>query len=272
MTVPPEVAELAADVWWRCGAAAVEELDDGGLVQLIAGFADPADARRATGLATEEGHGPVSELPVDDDGLDGWRAWAEPVAAGPWWVVPAWLDPPESASPDAVLRIEPGRTFGSGSHPTTRLVLEVLAEVVDPGDRVLDVGCGSGVLAVAAARLGATATALDIDPEAGPVTTANAAANGAADAVEVVAADVAALVAEGRRFDVVAANLLAPVLAELGGDLVAALAPGGVVVASGLLEDRWEATVAHLAPAEVRDVRAAEGWVALVVGPPGSSR
>ena len=126
MTVPPEVAELAADVWWRCGAAAVEELDDGGLVQLIAGFADPADARRATGLATEEGHGPVSELPVDDDGLDGWRAWAEPVAAGPWWVVPAWLDPPESASPDAVLRIEPGRTFGSGSHPTTRLVLEVL--------------------------------------------------------------------------------------------------------------------------------------------------
>lgn len=272
VTVPAAAAELAADAWWRAGAAGVEVLEDGDATTLVAGFADPAVAARARDLADAEGHGPVRELPVDDDGLDAWRAWAKPMAAGPWWVVPAWRDPPAGVDPADVLRIDPGRAFGSGSHPTTRLVLEVLAELVAPGDRLLDVGCGSGVLGVAAARRGARATGIDIDPEARPVTLANAAANGVADAVEVVDATVAELVATGRRWDVVAANLLAPVLAEVGPDLVELLAPGGSLVASGLLEDRWEATLPHLAPLEVQAVRAAEGWVAVVVGrpdPPG---
>lgn len=272
VTVPAEAAELAADAWWRAGAAAIEVREDGEATTLVAGFADPAEAARARDVAVAEGHGPVRELPIADDGLDAWRAWAEPMAAGPWWVVPAWLDPPAGADPGDVLSIDPGRAFGSGSHPTTRLVLEVLAELVGPGDRVLDVGCGSGVLAVAAARRGGSATGIDVDPEARPVTLANAAANGVADAVEVLDATVAELAGTGRRWDVVAANLLAPVLAEVGPDLVELLAPGGSLVVSGLLEDRWEATLPHLAPLEVRAVRAAEGWVAVVVGrpdPPG---
>ena len=106
----------------------------------------------------------VVELPVDDDGLDAWRAWATPVAAGPWWVVPAWLDPPDGADRDLVLRIDPGRAFGSGSHPTTRLVLQVLAERVGPGDRVLDVGCGTGALLERYLAGGGQAVGIDASP------------------------------------------------------------------------------------------------------------
>jgi ribosomal protein L11 methyltransferase len=107
---------------------------------------------------------------------DAWRAFHRPAVVGGIWLGPPWETPPPGL---AAVVIDPGRAFGTGAHPTTRLCIELLARVV-PGS-LLDVGCGSGVLSIAAARLGfGPLTALDVDPIAVDVTRANAAANGVA--------------------------------------------------------------------------------------------
>lgn len=260
-------AAVVADRIWAYDPAAIEERDDGSVL-LMAGFDDP-DRAAAAGVALEAlGVASVHLRPVTDHGLDGWRAWAKVEQAGSFTLVPAWLDPPESATGHTIV-IDPGRTFGSGSHPTTRLVLTAMGHLVEAGDRVLDVGCGSGILSIGAALLGADhVLGLDIDPDAPGVTEANARANGVADRISARGEDLSSVVRRGERFDVVAANLLAPVVVDLASDLVAALAPGASLIVSGLLEDRWEATAAALEPLLVSDLIADDGWVALVLSAP----
>lgn len=260
----PAAAEIAADVLWAAGAAGVEEQGEGAAVVLLGGFAEEAAADAAVGRATELGLAATAS-PITDDGLDGWRAWAVPERAGRFWITPSWVDAPDLGDGDDVLWIDPGPTFGSGSHPTTRLVLELLDGLVTPGSTVLDVGSGSGVLAIGAARLGATATATDIDPASPDVVAANAERNGVGGAVTTTTDPLAALAARGHTADVVAANLLAPVIVELGADLVRCVAPGGVLVASGLLADRWEAVLPAVAPLALERVAEADGWVAVVL-------
>ena len=273
-------ADLVADALWQRGAAGIEErtAPDGRLL-LVAGFdgADGTAERTATAaaalVATTVGDAAEARaVPVVDDGLDAWRAHAGPERAGGWWLVPAWIepsDPPPDIAPDHVLLVDPGRTFGSGSHPTTRRVLAALDAVVRPGAVVLDVGTGSGVLALAAARLGArTVVATDIDPASAEVVAANAERNGVGDRIAYRPSPLAAIVADGARFDVVLANLLAPVIAALADDLRAAVAPGGRLVASGLLADRWEVDVSCLAPLRATEVTEEDGWVAVVLALP----
>lgn len=285
VSVDAHLAELAADVLWRFGPAAVEEQTEGSIVRLLAGFATAAEAALAAGALADAGLGRPEVEPVADDGLDGWRAWARPVTAGPFLVIPAWLagtDPEETASaPAGTLRlvVDPGRTFGSGSHPTTRLVLARLAALVQPGDRVLDVGCGSGILAVGAALAGAGAVeGIDLDPLAPAATAANAAANGVAGRVAASDQPLAAVAARpgaAGRFAVVLANLLAPVVVELARDLAAVVEPGGHLVVSGLLADRWDEVItvvraaadpAH--PLAVADVATEDGWAAVTLARP----
>lgn len=269
--VEPGDAELATDLLWGFDPAAIEQQDEASAVVLLAGFADPAAAHLAADALGDRGLGHAAVVPVDDDGLDGWRPWARPVAAGPFLLVPSWLatdEPAASDAPDAPdaparirLLVDPGRTFGSGSHPTTRLVLARLAELVRPGHRVLDVGCGSGILAVGAALTGAaTALGIDVDPDAPAATHANARANHVADRVTASTTPLADVVAQGERYDLVLANLLAPVVIDLALDLAAAIAPGGHLVVSGLLADRWE-------PAVTAVLDAAEPTASLTVGP-----
>jgi ribosomal protein L11 methyltransferase len=174
-------------------------------------------------------------------------------------VVPAWLDGPPAGPEDVVVTIDPGRVFGHGAHPTTRLLLEELDRRIVGGERVLDVGCGSGVLAVAAARLGAaTVTAVDIDPDAVLVTLANAARNGVT-----VAASTTALAEVTGVHDIVLANIGAAVLREEAVALQARVAPTGVLVMSGLLVGAWEDVAARYAG--TASVAELEGWVSLVV-------
>jgi ribosomal protein L11 methyltransferase len=162
-----------------------------------------------------------------------------------------------------VLSIDPGRTFGSGSHASTRLVLAEVARLVHEADRVLDVGCGSGVLAIAAARCGATGVvAVDVDPDAVAATARNAEANGVADTVR---ASTTPLERVAGQFDVVLANLLAPEIVRMADALTSRVAEGGALVVSGLLADRWPATIARLPAWTVERELVEDGWAAITL-------
>lgn len=256
-------AELVADLLWTAGAAGIEEQAAPGAVRLLAGFPDAISAAAAMAALARAGVAGAQAGPIDDDGLDAWREHATAVRAGSWWLVPAWVPAPPLGPGERLLWLDPEQSFGSGSHPTTRLVVAALEDLASPGLRVLDVGCGSGVLSVAAALLGADVVAIDIDPGAPGATRANAERNGVGDRI---AASTTPLDEVDETFDVVAANLLAPVVAELGPGLVRTTRPGGHLVVSGLLADRWEASLPHLAPLEVLEVRELDGWVAVVLG------
>jgi ribosomal protein L11 methyltransferase len=200
---------------------------------------------------------------------EAWKAHYTPQRIGRHLrVVPSWLAV-EVEPADRVIRLDPGMAFGTGLHPTTRLCLEELEERVRPGLAVLDVGTGSGILAIAAARLGAgRVLALDIDPQAAAIAAANAANNGVA--IETVAGELAELPAE--TFDLVVANLLAGLLIELAAGLAARCRPGGQLVAGGILADQAAAVGAALAAAGFgpSSSRASGDWVALVAAAPGS--
>ena len=168
----------------------------------------------------------------------------------------------EIADPDAiVVALDPGLAFGTGTHPSTALCLEWLAGAELAGKAVLDYGCGSGLLAIAALKLGAArATGVDIDPQALVATRENAAVNGVGDRIEVQAA---ADYVE-RPHPVVVANILAGPLAALAPRLTASTAPGGTLVMAGLLP----AHAAEVRRAYERDFEFApvverEGWVRL---------
>jgi ribosomal protein L11 methyltransferase len=165
-----------------------------------------------------------------------------PVAITPeFWIVPSWHDAPPAAR--TVLRLDPGLAFGAGTHPTTRMCLRWIARHAQPWPRVLDYGCGSGILAIAAALLGALEIdAVDIDAAAVEAAAANAHANGA---THVRAALPQA--AHGR-YDVVLANILARPLTLLAPLLSAHVAPRGHLVLAGILERQADELTAAYAP------------------------
>lgn len=277
VTCPSTQAEVVADRLWAFGPAAIEEQIDGPETVLLAGFDDPATAERAAFAVRALGCDRVEMTAVTDDGLDGWRDWAKLETAGPFVLVPAWLEVPHVEPDRYVVRLDPGHTFGSGSHPTTRAVLMALASRVGPATTVLDVGCGSGVLAVAAALLGApTVHGIDVDVEVPSVVAANAARNGVADVVTASNEPLSTVAGRADRYDLVAANLLAPVIAGLAGDLQAVVAVGGTLVLSGLLADRWQQTIDQFThepigsqpPWLVDEVVVLDGWVAVVLRRP----
>jgi ribosomal protein L11 methyltransferase len=186
------------------------------------------------------------------------------VQFGRLWVVPSWIEPPD---PSAVnLRLDPGLAFGTGSHPSTRLCLRWLEAHVRPGDRVLDYGCGSGILSIAAAMLGAAAVAgVDIDPLALAAARENARRNGIR--ADYTAPDRLRRHSPKARFDVVIANILANPLIVLAPVLVGHLAPGGSIVLAGVLARQVDALAEAYRAADPRvqlSPWGAEGdWVCL---------
>jgi ribosomal protein L11 methyltransferase len=173
------------------------------------------------------------------------------------WIVPSWHESPDPAAVNLIL--DPGMAFGTGSHPTTRLCLEWLERNMTEGCTVLDYGCGSGILAIAAARLGAARVAgVDIDPQAVEAARANAERNGVtalfADSAEPVAGE----------YDVVVANILSNPLRVLAPAICAHVRPGGRLALSGILREQVDEIIAIYArwlPLQVADMR--EDWVCL---------
>jgi ribosomal protein L11 methyltransferase len=175
--VPAAQAERARAVMIELFPEGFEEVEQDGGVELAA-YTDPAGEERLWAA-----FGGVRSDTVEEGWEDRWRAFHRPVRIGPLWVGPPWE---ESDGDATAVVIDPGRAFGTGSHATTRLCLELLLE--QPRGSLLDVGCGSGVLAIAAAKLGfGPVRALDLDPQAIEATARNAEANGVP--VEVQEAD-----------------------------------------------------------------------------------
>lgn len=258
--------ELASDVLWSLGVVAIEERVTADGVELWTSLGDDSDAvieAASRRLARWSWH----LIEVDETVADTWRAHAQPVWIEPDLVVcPAWV-PFETHSDlergATVLRIEPGATFGLGDHPTTMLSMRAIRRSLRAGSTVLDVGCGSGVLAVGACVLGASqAVAIDIAPASVPITRANAATNGVADLVEVSTTPLGEI--DGQ-FDIVVANILAPTLIELADDLVRAVAPTGVLIISGVLADRHEHVEAALRPLHRIHRETLDGWAAITL-------
>jgi ribosomal protein L11 methyltransferase len=256
-----EQAELVLAELLDLAPGGVEERDDGDVVEYAVYGAPgevPAlpDLRAAAGGALVE----VSSSEVADDWDERWKAFHQPVRVGELLVRPPWAP----AQPDTLdIVVDPARAFGTGAHPTTRLSLELMLEL-EPVGALVDVGCGSGVLAIAAAKLGwSPVHGVDHDAEAVRATLANAAANG----VEV----------EARRHDLLRdgpapgaptmmANLLRPLLLRIAADGFEGRAPE-VLIASGLLADEGEEVGAAFAAHGLSEAaRRAEGeWIALLL-------
>jgi ribosomal protein L11 methyltransferase len=253
---PAATAEAWSDAMLAAGAASVDAADanagtgdetprygepghEGALwsvCRLTALFAADADVeasvrRAAASLGVETPAFTLENL-AEQDWVRRTQAQFGPLRiADGLWVIPSWCEP---VDPQAInLELDPGLAFGTGSHPTTRLCLRWLAANLAPGQSVLDYGCGSGILAIAAAKLGAAAVAgTDVDPQAIEASRANAARNGVR--ARFVLPDALA----PDPVDVIVANILANPLRLLAPVLAARVRHGGAIVLSGILEDQ----------------------------------
>lgn len=241
------------------GEAVAQRWDSSRVVALFAGDADWRSALDAVAQTLAHTVPPYETYPVaDQDWVRQTQAQFGPIEIAPgFWVVPSWSALPE---PGAItLRLDPGLAFGTGSHPTTRLCLEWLREHVAGGESVLDYGCGSGILAVAAAKLGAgRIVGTDVDPQAIRASVDNARAN------DVNAAFVEPDALPQVTYDVVVANILANPLILLAPALARRVAGGGRVVLSGILDEQADSVIAAYAHwFTLARWRGSEGWVLL---------
>jgi len=259
----PGADELVEASLWELGPDGVERQDDTTFSQLVEDprprapgtvrwriYVEDGDEAEAEAYAAAvDGHATVAHWRLHDlSFLTAWREFFKPARVSPRiWIHPPWEDAPGN---DGVrVEIEPGMAFGTGTHETTRLCLAALDDYVRPGMSVLDVGCGSGVLAIAAAKLGASrVVAIDNDPDAVTIAVENATRNRVD--VHTSAADVADPGLGS--FDVVVANILPHVLIDLSDALLGRLATRGALVLSGIIREKADDVATHFASAGLR--------------------
>ncbi|MCW5624053.1 MAG: 50S ribosomal protein L11 methyltransferase [Burkholderiales bacterium] len=281
--VTADEAEALADAWLEQGALSVDVADaragtmdehplfgepgseqgarwpDSILTALLPGDADAlASVQAACEAAGLDGREALIDRLPEQDWVRLTQSQFEPIRVSDrLWIVPTWCEPPDPAA--ISLRLDPGLAFGTGSHPTTRLCLRWLDAHLRPGASVIDYGCGSGILAIAARRLGAgSVTGVDIDPNAVRASIANAAHNG----VDATFVEPDAFHAPPA--DVVVANILSNPLRVLA-PLIAGLArPGGAVVLSGILAAQAELVAAAYADRVALEPPIEDdGWICL---------
>ena len=214
-------------------------------------LADDEDGR-AILAAIRNACGEVAVSFVEDsDWENNWREYYKPIEIGQKLVVvPEWEEIP--AGRRIPLRLDPGLIFGTGSHPTTRMCLAALERYAAPGKRVLDLGCGSGILAIGALNLGCnSAVGCDIDPKAPDVACANAALNGiGSECFRVYAGDILSDASMRRTlgggYDIVLANIVSDVIIPLSAIAGAFLAEGGVFITSGIIDGRQDEVAAAI--------------------------
>ena len=199
----------------------------------------------------------------DKDWINNWKKYFKPIPVGNRLLVrPMWEDEYE-AGDRVVLHLEPGLAFGTGTHETTRLCMELLEKYVKPGDTMLDMGCGSGILSVAGLLLGAgSAVGVDIDALAVKTAVANAEINHVGDKFTGICGNLADKVTG--TFDVVVANIVADVVILLTKDAPRFMKPDTVYIMSGIIDTREDDVLACLADKfEIIDRKEEKGWVAL---------
>jgi ribosomal protein L11 methyltransferase len=305
LTVNGELAEAVADVLARFapngvvaeqGVAFRDEADEGtGAGPITVRAYVPADERlEGTRRRIEESlhylgmiqplPAPAFNLIADQNWMEAWKQNYKPIPIGRRLVVvPAWLEWTESGR--IPIKINPGMAFGTGTHPTTQLCLEMIenvfddwaAQARDPGRHIrmtfIDVGCGSGILSIAALKLGAaSALAVDTDSQAIENARENADTNGIGPELSVGVGSVKEIL-EGmfavRTAELVAANILAPVIIRLlDAGLADLVAPGGALILSGILQHQADSVIdaAQAGGLRIKGSRRLEDWIALAVG------
>ena len=183
---------------------------------------------------------PVYRIIDEADWAEAWKANYKPIRLGRKLIIrPEWVEM-ETAPDEVVISLDPGMAFGTGTHPTTQLCLETLEDVVQPGVQVLDLGCGSGILSIAAAKLGAGhVLGLDIDSIAVTAAQQNSARNGLSDKITVQEGSLDMAVDSAQRFDLVVANILAWIIILMcENHLGEVVRPGGIGVFSGIIAEQ----------------------------------
>lgn len=230
---PPESRDAVASWLVSRTGQAVEERSDGTLVS----FAENESEAGALLGALQTAFGGVvagtSRALPDVDWTRGWREGLGPRVIGRLTVTPSWSVPGNANA--ATVIIDPETAFGTGEHGSTRIALTLLDRYLAPGARVLDLGSGSGILAIAAAKLGASrATGIEIDAEVEPIAAANIARNGVADRVSCLTGEAAVLAPLLAPADLILSNILRSVNETLLPLIARCLAPGGTAVFSGM--------------------------------------
>jgi ribosomal protein L11 methyltransferase len=294
--IAPDDLEWASAELYDLGTVGIEELDPSALTSsrestssndqllgLRAGFPSEAMALVAAEfLLSGESSREVPWLPkveviVGDDWLDAWREHFAPLRAGHIVVAPAWKQHDGSldndpvlgnlSAQDIVLWLEPGRAWGTGAHQSTSLCLSAMQRLISqdlsPMTTVLDVGCGSGVLGVAALLLDASSVyGVDIDETSPGVTMDNALRNGVAERCRASTEPVGEVVGT---YQLVLANILAPVLIDLAVDIANRVEPGGVLILAGLIEEQRQRVLAAYPAFSLEHSEHQGEWVGLTL-------
>lgn len=276
LTVEQELIEPIAELLARFAAHGVATQVDPSNKITICGWIEHDHQLLQHKQALEEGLWHLSQInplpdpsyrEVDEDWIEVWKSKYLPLEIGDRFViVPTWMEAPTVER--QVVYIEPGIAFGSGAHPTTRMCLEFLENVLHSGDRVLDLGCGSGILAIAAASLDAASVlALDTDQQAVATAVSNIAQNGVEDIVQAKLGSLGEALPTGP-FNLVLANILSHVLLDmLQAELPKLVAPDGHLILSGILENQVDPILARAQKRGlmISEVRSHADWRTLLL-------